>query len=86
MVFDFGVEGAAHEEDDHRECQTQDQAQKSDESFIGSHGCGVDTCGLEHFAVGFDGGLANQELLTAAQEVEIEVFLDFLLLFKVLQI
>ena len=85
VVFHLGVEGAAQEEEGNGECQSDKQAQEGGAGFVGRHGDTVDACGVEHFAVGFDGGLANHEFFASAQQVKVEVFFDFLLLLEVLK-
>lgn len=86
VEFDFGVYGASEEEESDGERESEDESEEGGACLVGGDGDAVDVGGVKHFAVGFDGGLADEQLFAAAQQVEVELFFDFLQALEVLEI
>ena len=77
VVLHLGVKQAPQEEDSHRYQQAYQQAHQRGAALVGSHGRAVDARRVEHLTVGLDGGLADHQLLATAQQMEVQVLLDF---------
>ena len=86
VVFHLRVEQSTQEEYANRNRQANQQTHKGGLALVGGDGGAVDTCGVKYLAIGLDGGLADHQLLTTAQQMQVKLLFDFLGAFQIFNI